>query len=59
MKKTIFINNVAYSIEKLVNESDEMFYDRIIYISKQNIFNQDILNKSIKYIYNKYFDIDY
>jgi hypothetical protein len=59
MKKTIFINNIAYSIEKLTNESDEMFYDRIIYISKQNTFNQDILNKSIKYIYNKYFDISY
>ena len=59
MKKTIFINNVAYSVEKLINESDEMFYDRIIYISKQNTFNQSILNKSIKYIYNKYFDNSY
>lgn len=57
--KTIFINNKAYTFEQLINESDEMFYDRMFYISKQKSFNQDVLNNSIKYIYEKYFSVKY
>jgi hypothetical protein len=57
----ILINNKVYKIERLPIESDEMFYDRVLFISNNNINNNlnDILNESIKYMYKKYYNLKY
>ena len=59
MSRIIIINNKIYYINRLPIESNEMFYDRVSFISKHKDFNINIINKSKKYMYEKYFNLKY